>query len=159
MLYLTIVGAVFTCHNDSRKGLILNIILAIAAVAVSVFLAFGFWKAGSFKAKASKETLLGAGFGWVEKTSMGTVRLIAWLELLGAIGVVVAPVAFYVTGIGWTQWVGVAAATGLALTMVGAIVLHAVRGETKYTWKMNFQLLLVAIVAGLLQALVQYPLI
>jgi Co/Zn/Cd efflux system component len=136
----------------------MNIVLAIAALAVSAFLAFGFWKAGSFKAKASKETLLGAGFGWVEKISMGTVRLIAWLELLGAVGVVLAPIGYYATGFVWSQWVGVAAAAGLALTMVVAFIMHAARGEAKYTWKMNIQLLLVAAVAAVLQALVQYPL-
>lgn len=137
----------------------MNIVLAIAALAVSAFLAFGFWKAGSFKAKASKETLLGAGFGWVAKLPMGTVRLIAWLELLGAIGVVVAPIGFYLTGFVWSQLIGVAAAIGLALTMVVAFIMHAARGEAKYTWKMNIQLLVVAIVAAVLQALVAYPLI
>ena len=65
----------------------MNIVIAIAALAVSFFSARGFFKAGSFKSKASKETLLGAGMGWVEKTPMGVVRLIAWLEILGAIGV------------------------------------------------------------------------
>lgn len=137
----------------------MNIVLAIAALAVSAFLAFSFWKAGSFKAKASKETLLSAGFGWVEKLPLGTVRLIAWLELLGAIGVVLAPVGFYLTGFAWSQVVGVAAAAGLALTMAVAFIMHAARGEAKYTWKMNIQLLVVAIVAAVLQSLVQYPLI
>ncbi len=136
----------------------MNIFLALVALAVSIFLAFGFWKAGSFKAKASKETLLAAGFGWVEKLPMSTVRLIAWLEILGAIGAVAAPIGFYVTGLVWSQWVGVAAASGLALTMVVAFIMHAARGEAKYTWKMNIQLLAVAVVAAVLQALVQYPL-
>jgi hypothetical protein len=46
----------------------------------------------------------------------------------------------------------VAAAAGLALTMVGAIILHAKRGEGKYTFKMNMKLLLVSLAAALLWA-------
>jgi Co/Zn/Cd efflux system component len=136
----------------------MNIVLAIAALAVSVFSAFAFFKAGSFKSKATKETLLGAGMGWVEKTPMGVVRLIAWLEILGAIGVVLAPIGAYLTGFVWSQWVGVAAGAGLALTMVVAFLMHAARGEAKYTWKMNLGLFASATIATVLQALVALPL-
>ena len=136
----------------------MNIVLAIAALAVSFFSARGFYKAGSFKSKATKETLLGAGMGWVEKTPMGVVRLIAWLEILGAIGVVVAPIGAYVTGLVWSQWVGIAAGAGLALTMLVAFLMHAARGEAKYTWKMNGQMFLTAVIATVLQALVVIPL-
>jgi Co/Zn/Cd efflux system component len=136
----------------------MNIVIAIAALAVSVFSAFGFFKAGSFKSKATKETLLGAGMGWVEKTPMGVVRLIAWLEILGAIGVVVAPIGAYLTDFVWSQWVGVAAGAGLALTMVVAFLMHAARGEAKYTWKMNLGLFAAAAAATVLQALVVLPL-
>ena len=136
----------------------MNIIIAIAAILVSAFTAFGFFKAGSFKSKASKETLLGAGMGWVEKIPFGLVRLIAWLEILGAIGVVLAPIGAYVTGLVWAQWVGVAAGAGLALTMVVAFIMHAARGEAKYTWKMNLGLFAAAAIATVLQALVVLPL-
>ncbi len=136
----------------------MNIFLAIAALAVSVFTASGFYKAGSFKSKATKDTLLGAGMGWVEKTPMGLVRLIAWLEILGAIGVVVAPIGAYLTGLAWSQWVGVAAGAGLALTMVVAFLMHAARGEAKYTWKANLGLFAAAAVATVLQSLVVLPL-
>lgn len=136
----------------------MNIFLAIAALAVSVFAAFGFFKAGSFKSKATKEILLGAGMGWVEKTPMGVVRLIAWLEILGAIGVVIAPIGAYLTGFTWSQWIGVAAGAGLALTMVVAFLMHAVRGEAKYTWKANLGLFAAAAVATVLQSLVVLPL-
>jgi hypothetical protein len=136
----------------------MNIVLAIAALAVSIYTARGFFKAGSFKSKASKETLLGAGMGWVEKTPMGVVRLIAWLEILGAIGVVIAPIGAYLTGFVWSQWVGIAAGAGLALTMVVAFLMHAVRGEAKYTWKMNLGLFAGASLATVLQALVVLPL-
>lgn len=136
----------------------MNIVLAIAALAVSIFAARGFFKAGSFKAKATKETLLGAGFGWVEKIPFGLVRLIAWLEILGAIGIVLAPIGAYVTGFAWSQWIGVAAGAGLALTMVVAFIMHVARKEAKYTWKMNLGLFAGALVATVLQALVVLPL-
>ena len=64
----------------------MEILVIVLAATASLFTAFAFYKAGKFKAFSTKETLLGAGFGWVEKTPFGAVRLIAWLELLGAAG-------------------------------------------------------------------------
>ena len=125
----------------------MNIVYALAGLALSALVAFSFYKAGKFKAFSTKETLLGAGFGWVEKTPFAVVRLIAWLELAGAAGLILAPIGYFV-GLEWAIWFGVAAAAGLALTMVGAIILHAKRGEGKYTLKMNLQLLVVALVAA-----------
>jgi 4-hydroxybenzoate polyprenyltransferase len=129
----------------------MNILIIVLAAAASLFTAFAFFKAGKFKATSSKETLLGAGFGWVEKTPFWTVRLIAWLELLGAAGLVLAPIGYFL-GFTWALWFAVAAGIGLALTMVGAIILHAKRGEGKYTFKMNMNLLLVSLAAALLWA-------
>lgn len=136
----------------------MNYFFAVAAIAVSVFAAFGFWKAGTFKAKATREVLLGAGMGWVEKTPMPVVKLISWLEIIGAIGVVLAPLGAYLTGWQWSQFVGIAAAAGLALTMVVAFTMHAVRGEAKYTWKANGSLFLASVAAAVLQGLVTLPL-
>jgi hypothetical protein len=124
-----------------------DIFIIIAGFAVSAFTAFAFFKAGKFKATSSKETLLQAGFGWIEKIPFGVVRLIAWLEILGAIGVVVAPIG-YLLGYTWAIWFAIAAAVGLALTMVGAIWVHAARGETKYTLKMNLNLLVASLVTA-----------
>lgn len=130
----------------------MDIVFAILALAVSVYVALGFFKAGKFKATASRETLLGAGFGWVEKVPFGLVRVIAWLELLGAIGIVAAPLAAYlIPGFAWAQPVGYLAADGLALTMVVAAWMHIARGEFKYTWKANLGLFLSAVVALTLQ--------
>jgi hypothetical protein len=42
--------------------------------------------------------------------------------------------------------------------MVGAMVVHQSRGESKYTFKMNFKLLAIALVAAILDALVILPL-
>lgn len=130
----------------------MDIVLAILALAVSVYVALGFFKAGKFKATASRETLLGAGFGWVEKVPFGLVRVIAWLELLGAIGIVAAPLAAYlIPGFAVFGVLGVAAADGLALTMVVAAWIHIARGEFKYTWKANLGLFAASVVAGALQ--------
>ncbi len=129
----------------------MNILIIVLAAAASLYTTFAFYKAGKFKAFSTKETLLGAGFGWVEKTPFWTVRLIAWLELLGAAGLVIAPIGYFL-GYTWAIWFAVAAAAGLALTMVGAIILHAKRGEGKYTFKMNMKLLLVSLAAALLWA-------
>lgn len=136
----------------------MDIILPLIALAVSVFVAFSFFKAGRFKATASRETMLGAGFGWIEPISTGLVRLIAWLEILGALGVVLAPLAAYlIPGFEWAQWVGVAAGAGLALTMVAAALVHIARKEFAYTWKMNTTLFVAAVAATVLQALVTLP--
>lgn len=136
----------------------MNIVLAIAALAVSAFVAFGFFKAGKFKATASRETMLQAGFGWIEKLPTGVVRLIAWLELAGAAGIVLAPLAaYFVPGFAWAALLGQLAAAGLALTMVVAALMHIARGEFKYTWKMNLSLLGMSLAALVLQLLVVIP--
>lgn len=137
----------------------MDIVLAVAAFAVSAFSAFSFFKAGKFKAFSDRDTLLGAGFGWIEPIPFGLVRLIAWLEILGAIGIVAAPLAaWFVPGFEWAKWVGVAAAAGLALTMVVAALVHIARKEFAYTWKMNVSLFAVAAIAGVVQVFVPAPL-
>jgi hypothetical protein len=135
----------------------MNIFLAIAAIVFSALTAFTFFKAGSMKAKASEETLLGAGMGWV-KGRMGFTRVVAWLEIFGAIGIIAGPVGAWVTNFEWSKWTGVAAGAGLTLTMIVAFAMHVVRGEAKCTWKMNFGILAMALVATVLQSLVVLPL-
>lgn len=66
---------------------------------------------------------MGDPFAWTDDFGQGQIRLIAVAELLGAIGLVV-PRA---TGI--LPWVTGAAAVGIALLQVGAIVVHVRRGE------------------------------
>jgi hypothetical protein len=135
----------------------MNIFLAIAAIIFSALTAFTFFKAGSMKAKASEETLLAAGMGWV-KGRMGFTRVVAWLEILGAIGIIAGPIGAWVTNLEWSKWIGVAAAAGLTLTMIVAFLMHLVRGEAKYTWKMNFSIILMSAIATGLQAAVLLPL-
>ena len=136
----------------------LNLLIAVAGIALGIFVARTFLKAGIFKLKGTKEQFAAAQFGWAEKTPMGVIRVIGLLELLGAVGAVVAPIVALVPGFAWAQWFGVAAAAGLALTMVGAMITHQSRGESKYTFKMNAMLLLPAAVAAVLDALVVLPL-
>lgn len=135
----------------------MNIFLAIAALVFSALTALTYWKAGTMKAKASEETLLGAGMGWV-KGRMGFTRTVAWLEILGAIGILAGPIGAYVTNFEWSKWVGVAAAAGLTLTMIVALIMHIVRGEIKYTWKMNIGIIVVSAIATAIQAVVTLPL-
>ena len=136
----------------------LNLIIAVAGIAAGIFVAKTFWKAGNFKLKGTKEQFAAAQFGWAEKTPMGVIRLIGTLEVLGAVGAVVAPVVALIPGFQWAQAFGVAATAGLALTMVGAMIVHQSRGESKYTFKMNALLFIPAVVAAVLDALVVLPL-
>lgn len=122
-------------------------LVIIAAVAVSLYTAYSFFKAAKFKATASKEVMLQAGFGWLEKLPVSAARLIAYLELLGAAGLILAPIGYFL-GYTWAIWFAVAAGAGLALTMVAAIWLHAVRKESQYTLKMNLQLLAVSVMSA-----------
>ncbi|MFM5905661.1 MAG: DoxX family protein [Micrococcales bacterium] len=131
---------------------ILQVIGVVIAWALSIFVAIGFYKAGKFKLTASKETLLGAGFGWVKNLPMGIVRLIAALELLGAVGIILAPIASEFLGFAWAQVWGVLAAAGLALTMLVAAAMHIIRGEFKYTYKSNLSLFFAALIAAVLLA-------
>ena len=129
-------------------------VVIVLAAAASLFSAFSFAKAGKFKATASKEVMLQAGFGWLEKLPISVAKLIGVLELLGAAGLVLAPIGYFL-GFEWAIWFAVAAGAGLALTMVGAIWQHAARKESQYTLRMNLQLLAVAAVAAGLWAI--YP--
>ena len=118
-------------------------VLAIAACALTVFVARVFFNAGKFKLTASIETLVGAGMTWTKQIPKALVRLIALLEVVGAIGLVVAQAGYEVGVIAnipaffFAQYFAVAAAAGLALTMAVALVMHVVRKEIKYTWKIN----------------------
>jgi hypothetical protein len=124
----------------------LQIVGLIVGFAASIFSAFAFYKAGSFKRTAPIEKLAEAGMGWVNNTSETSVRVLAWLEILGAIGIVLAPIAA-IAGFGFAKTFAVAAGAGLSLVMVAAIVLHQRRGESKLTLKMNLGLLAPALIA------------
>jgi hypothetical protein len=99
----------------------MNLALWIAAA----LLAGVFLFAGGTKLVRGREDLLKAGMGFVEDFPMGAVRAIGALEVLAAIGLILPAL----TGI--APILVPLAATGLVLMMIGAIVVHARRGETK----------------------------
>lgn len=93
----------------------------VASVTAFAFLASGFVKIAYSRAK-----LLDQGYSWVEDFSTGQVKLLGLLELLGAVGLVLPP------AVGRQEVLSPIASTGLALFMVGAIVVHVRRGEASH---------------------------
>ncbi|MEO3810928.1 DoxX family protein [Sphaerisporangium sp. B11E5] len=98
----------------------MNIVLWV----VAGLLALVFTGAGVMKLIQPKEKLAASGLGWTEDFSAGAVKAIGAVDLLGGLGLVLPAV----TGI--APVLVPLAALGLALTMAGAIVVHARRGET-----------------------------
>jgi uncharacterized membrane protein len=96
----------------------MNVALWIAAG----LLALAFLAAGAMKASQPKEQLK-ARLPWVEDFSAAQVRGIGVIEMLGAIGLILPAV----TGI--APILVPIAATGLAITMVLASVMHLRRGD------------------------------
>jgi hypothetical protein len=136
----------------------MNIFAVVVAWALTIFLAGVFLKAGRFKLTAPIDTLVGAGMAWAAQIPAGLVRLIAALELLGAAGIILAPIASEFLGFGWAQPWGVAAAAGLALTMIVGAIMHIVRGEFKYTWKINSAIIVASVALTVLLAVAGAPL-
>jgi hypothetical protein len=91
---------------------------------VAGVLALFYLYAGAMKAFRSREALLPM-MTWVETAPMAFVRTVGALELLGVIGLIVPPL----TGI--APWLALAAAIGLLLVQIGAIILHVRRGEAR----------------------------
>lgn len=89
---------------------------------VQILLALAFAMAGAMKVTQPIEKLAN-NMGFVQDFAPWTVRLIGVLELLGAIGLILPAI----TGI-W-PWLTPLAGGGLVLTMVGAMITHARRGE------------------------------
>jgi uncharacterized membrane protein YphA (DoxX/SURF4 family) len=112
----------------------MNIALWIAAG----LLAVAFLIAGSIKLSQPREKLK-ERMAWVEDFSDAQVRTIGGLEVLGALGVVVPGILKIV------PILVPLAATGLAITMIGAIITHARRGEVKDSLVANLVLLALAV--------------
>ena len=83
-----------------------------------VFLLSGFMK-GFTPLEGLKKNMT-----WVSATPPVLVRLLGIAEILGAIGLILPQLT------GFAPWLTIAAAIGLLIVMVGAIVLHASRKET-----------------------------
>jgi uncharacterized membrane protein YphA (DoxX/SURF4 family) len=90
---------------------------------IAIVLAVAFAGSGLMKLVVPKDKLVTAGQGWAEDFSPTNIRLIGLVEILGAIGLVL-PAAVHIAPI-----LVPLAAVGLALVMVGAIVVHARRKE------------------------------
>jgi uncharacterized membrane protein YphA (DoxX/SURF4 family) len=90
---------------------------------VAIVLAVVFAASGLMKQFVPKDKLVTSGQGWAEDVSPNNIRLIGLAEILGAIGLVL-PAATHIVPI-----LVPLAAVGLALVMVGAVVVHARRNE------------------------------
>ncbi|MEY2524487.1 MAG: hypothetical protein QOJ66_3052 [Ilumatobacteraceae bacterium] len=90
---------------------------------IAIFLAVAFAGSGLMKLVVPKDKLVTAGQGWAQDFSPTNIRLIGLVEIVGAVGLVL-PAAVHIAPI-----LVPLAAVGLALVMVGAIVVHARRKE------------------------------
>lgn len=133
----------------------MEIFITVAALAVSSFVAYAFVKAGVDKLRTSDADLLKRGWGWVEKFPKGSTKFIGLAELLGGLGVILAPIAVTVFNFDWALPLGIAAGAGLSLVMVLANLTHIVRKEFKYTYKSGLMLLAATVLATVLLAF--YP--
>lgn len=98
----------------------MNLALWVAAgLLAAAFLAAGLTKLLRPKAK------LQPVMGWTEDFSQTTIRFIATMEVLGALGLILPAI----TGI--AEVLVPIAALGLAAVMVGAIITHLRRGEAQ----------------------------
>jgi len=96
-----------------------------------------FLTAGLLKATRPLDTL-SKQMTWVPTTPPAFVRFVGVAEILAAIGLILP----LVTDI--LPWLTVAAAGGVVVVMVGAVVLHTSRGETQKALG-NVPLLLLAV--------------
>lgn len=97
--------------------------MLIALWIINALLALAFLAAGFFKVTKSPEALKAQGMTWIESFSPTAVKLIGAAEILGALGLLL-PLATDIAPV-----LTPVAAIGLAITMVGAVVVHARRKE------------------------------
>ena len=99
----------------------MNIVLWILQVLLGgMFLMAGIAKATQPRAKLLEMERM----KWVDDISSSNLKLIGVLEILAGIALIVPPL------VGILPWLAPLAAVGLALTMIGAAILHVRRGET-----------------------------
>ncbi len=108
---------------------------------IAIVLAVGFTASGLMKIVRTKEQLMSSGMGWAQDFSPSAIRLIGFAELLGAIGLIL-PAALHIAPI-----LVPLAAVGLALTMIGAAVVHARRKEWPFI-AVNAVLLALAVIVA-----------
>ena len=108
---------------------------------IAGLLAVAFLGAGLMKLGQPRKKLVDSGMGWAADFGDGAVKAIGVLEVLGALGLVL-PALFDVAPV-----LVPLAATGLAVVMVGAIVVHARRKEPQMVVANVVLLVLAAVVA------------
>ncbi|NAS22269.1 DoxX family protein [Herbidospora sp. NEAU-GS84] len=113
----------------------------IALWVVAALLTLAFLGAGAMKIGRPKEELAKSGLAWTEDFSAGQVKAIGAVEALGALGLVLPGV----TGI--APILVPIAATGLAVAMAGAVLVHVRRKELPQAVPAAVLLVLAAFVA------------
>ena len=104
-----------------------------------VFLAAMFAIAGFLKISQSPEAMAAMGWHWALSMPPAFIVTLGVLELLGAIGIILPALTRIL------PLLTPAAAAGMVLTQLGAIALHASRGETAETIWFNLLLLAAAL--------------
>lgn len=117
MQYLSDFSAIIAAHHV-EVYLVMNVVLWV----VQGLLAVGFLGAGVPKASQSIDKL-SKMIPWTKDVPEPLVRFIGVAEILGALGLIL-PLA---TNVG--TWLVVAAAVGLALTMLLGVIFHVMRNE------------------------------
>ncbi len=115
----------------------MNIVLWI----IAGLLAAAFLGAGVMKLSKPKDQLIASGMGWAENYGAGAIKAIGAVELLAAVGLVLPAL------LGIAPVLVPLAAAGLAVIMVGAIMIHARRGERQAIIA-NVVLLILAVVVA-----------
>ncbi|MDR9417032.1 MAG: DoxX family protein [Gracilimonas sp.] len=113
----------------------------IAIWILQVLMALMFMMAGSMKILQPKDQLKEKVGDWVDDFSAISIKSIGVLEVFGALGLVL-PMILNILPV-LTIW----AASGLAMTMIGAIVLHISRKEYKMLITNFVLLILVSTIA------------
>ncbi len=113
----------------------------VAIWVAQVLLAVGFLVTGGMKLLRPRLQLQ-AQLPYVEEFTDRQVKTIGGLEVLAAIGLII-PSVLRVAPV-----LSAAAAVGLVLLMIGAIVTHARRGEVDSRLSINFGLLALALVVA-----------
>ena len=110
----------------------------IALWIVQIVLALVFVRAGFPKVSQPVEKLR-ARWNWTKHVAPLVIRLIGSLEILGALGLIVPKAT------GYLPWLTPAAAVGLVLTMIGAILTHVRLHDEAKVVGVNLVLLLLAL--------------
>jgi uncharacterized membrane protein YphA (DoxX/SURF4 family) len=98
--------------------------MTLALWTIQIVLALGFTLSGLAKVAQPIEKYRAKG-NWPNHVAPPVIRLIGSLEIAGALGLIVPKAT------GYLPWLTPVAAVGLALTMIGAILMHVRLHEAK----------------------------